>query len=169
MLPDHDLDDLLTEMVSRVNSLTDQVNELQRLEHAMAQNHGWIDGAWQKDPLSLGYSDIVARVVVEQNLSAGFNLLNDSAVPAGEIWVLTNISVLYIGTVANVQCTVLLNINGSYYQIWDFVPPASNRVGDRQGFWILHPGDYLAIEILNATAGDDLGLRGIGFRVDIDQ
>jgi hypothetical protein len=39
MLPDRDLDDLLAEMVSRINSLADQVNELQRME----QGEGLVD------------------------------------------------------------------------------------------------------------------------------
>jgi hypothetical protein len=59
---------------------------------ALVGGHGYISGAWQKNPLSFGYSGQVAQQVANNDAPAGDNQLNGTAVPAGEIWVITFMS-----------------------------------------------------------------------------
>lgn len=168
-MPVLDLDDLFGELVGRIETLTSRVDDLERLEHAMAQNHGWIGGAWQKDPLRLGYSGQILRVWSNTALSAGNVDVDDSAVPTGELWVITNFSASYTGTVTNVSLRFTIKSGASRYTIYHQGGLSSALYVDRQGLWILKAGDILSVRVLNATLNDDLNAEAIGYRVDIDQ
>lgn len=130
--------------------------------------NGWINAAWQKQPLIFGYSGDILRLASNTNLAAGTNQVNDSAVPAGEIWVVTSLSMAYVGTVPT---SIRLSIVAATvaYRLFQQNAPVSDMAYDRQGYWIMQEGDNLRCTVLGATAGDDLFFWVNGFRLDIDQ
>jgi len=133
-----------------------------------ARAHAYIGGAWQKNPLMFGYSDSILGSTGSTNLSAGTNIFYSGSVPAGEIWVITNLAMYYGGTVTNVVISLLLNRSSTGYTLWQQRSITSNQNYDRQGYWIMKQADRIQFQIANATAGDDAFMYWAGFRMDID-
>jgi len=129
--------------------------------------HGYVNGAWQKNPIPFGYSSAVGEKINNTNLPAGDSYINSSTVPDGKIWILTNISYDYIGTTATLVSLVVYR-NSVYINMFATYSPVSNHYYDRQGWWVLIPGERLRLYVFGATAGDKLYLDTIGFAVDIN-
>jgi hypothetical protein len=130
---------------------------------------GYISGAWQKNPLAFGLSAAVYRTWSSTTLAAGDNTLNDSAVPAGEVWVITNMAARYVGTFATVHLRLVIVNGGVGYVQFEIDPPHNDHIEGQQGWWVLFPGDNLRLFITGATLNDDAFAYATGFRVDIDQ
>lgn len=168
MLPDRDLDDLLGDMISRIEGLARRVSDLEKLEDAMAQNHGWIAGAWQKDPLRLGYSGDKTETVT-QKATAGTNILVGTAVPAGEIWIVQSVSA-FNGTSATTRVALYASINGNdvaLAQAGAGVAALINTIWT--GSIVLSEGDTVRAALAGCTLNDDIYLNYHAVRVDIDQ
>ncbi len=133
------------------------------------QSKGWIASAWQKNPLLFGYSGQILIADTNTSLAAGNNTIDSSAVPAGEIWVITNCAIAYSGTVAGVTMSAQLLDAATGYTLYGVLAVTSGLFVDRQGWWVLIPGNKLRLSITGATLNDDGFLRATGFRVDIDQ
>lgn len=145
-----------------------QINDLRVRTNDMGNNHAWINGSWQKQPLLLGYSSILRSRTSNTNLSAGANTLTLGPVPSGELWVLTSIGIQYGGTVAGVTMYVTLSdgtnlwsensiTSGKYYNF-----PGPGPV-------ILEPGESISLHIYGATATDDARFHISGWIVETDQ
>jgi len=130
--------------------------------------HGWIDGAWQKSPLPFGYSGQAKVSWGSTDLPAGASNLDSSPVPAGEVWVITQLSMVYYGTAPS-RILMRVVISGDPYTIWQESSPASAVYYDHQGWWVLAEGDKCRLYVEGATAGDDVYGYALGFRVDVDQ
>ena len=133
----------------------------------MTQNHGWVNGGWKKDPIQFGFSGVATQAFSNTNLSAGNNSIDGSAVPAGEIWIITNVVLIYFGTVTRIFARS--KIGGSYFTIFAEETPVTGKRYDRSGWWVFDSGDCINMATEGATVGDDIYLEMIGFRVDIDQ
>ena len=133
------------------------------------KSFGWVNGAWQKNPLMFGYSGTAKNEVNDTALAAGNNNLDGAAVPAGEIWVITNVAFRYNGTVTGVTLTANAQMDGTAYQIFGQNPPVSNVWYDRQTYVVLNEGDYIWLSITGATLNDDAHLRMFGFKVEVAQ
>jgi len=131
-------------------------------------SHGWVGGAWQKNPLLLGYSGIVKCVWDNLTLAAGDNTIDGPIVPAGEIWVITAVIAQYVGAVAT-ELIMRVNSSGSGIAVLDVAPPTTLINYNNTGTWILAPGDFLQGFVRAAALNDDFRGRGLGYRVDIDQ
>lgn len=135
---------------------------------ADALNKGYVASAWQKDPIRFGYSDALKYTISNSNLAAGASTTDGSLVPTGEFWVITNLSINTISvTITRVDCRLV--IDGTTLTIFNIVPPTTNVLNDRQGWWVIGPGDKASVRVYTATAGDDVYLYATGFKVDIDQ
>lgn len=129
---------------------------------------GLVGGAQQADPIRFGYSAAIYRTQSNTNIPSATYDLDDSAVPAGEIWVITNIAIGYTGTAPTyIQASIVNSSTG--YLLYRLTPPVSQVFYDRQGWFVLGPGDNLRVGCVGGTVGDDLFIRASGFRVDIDQ
>lgn len=133
------------------------------------QSVGWINGAWQKNPLRFGYSDTVEHRITA-TMVAGTNNLN-ATVPAGEIWVINNTGCRYDGSAAAAAATIAIIRGGNEYRLWQMAVGSlkSSEFYGRTGEWIAKPGDTLRLIINLATAGDSAQFHAVGYRVDIDQ
>jgi hypothetical protein len=162
------MSDILEEMQRQIDELARQMDELRTQEYNMAQNHGWIGGAWQKDPLADGYSGKKNQIVSNTNAAAGDNVLTSDTVPAGEIWNLQSIRaynannapsaiVLYMSDgSADYYLNFTLSIGANVSLIWT-------------GKFTMAPGEVLKAYFGGCTAGDDIHLIYSAVRVDIDQ
>lgn len=130
--------------------------------------HGYYSGAFRKSPIAFGASGVVRVNVSNTALVAGSNTLESGAVPAGELWVITNLVISYVGTVTNVALYMSFYSGASNVDIFAQIPPVSNVRYDRQGWWVMQPTETLRLRIFGATLNDDAFLVLTGFRVDID-
>jgi len=130
--------------------------------------HGWIGGAWQKNPLQMGYSGQIAERVVEANGTGGSVALNGSAVPAGEIWVVTNIAARDVNTNPAAMLFQFV-VGGGGMGVAAQAAPGANVSKGFQGTWILKAGDNVRVTMTGTALNDDLYLWFTGWRVDIDQ
>ncbi|MDP2324162.1 MAG: hypothetical protein Q8N51_09045, partial [Gammaproteobacteria bacterium] len=124
--------------------------------------HGWDGAAWRKLPLLFGYSDTLALEASNLALAAGTNTLDASACPAGYIWVVTSILIMYVGTVPAGIFTDLIS-GANTLALYRQFSPVSGAGYDRQGFWVLKAGDYLRCVVTGATLNDDLYLHASGY------
>ena len=156
--------DLLTELQAKLETA-----DLELVSKILSNGpHGWISGVWQRNPLSFGFSGQVERLWTDTNLSAGANTVDDSAVPAGEIWIITQLSIMYDGTAPD-DIQFAIRTVAQQIELFEVKDPVPSIFYDRQGWWILVQGDKLRLSCSGATAGNDLLGRAMGFRVDIDQ
>jgi len=130
--------------------------------------HGWIDGAWQKNPLLLGYSGPIGDQINENNAAAGFDALLASAVPAGEIWVVTSVSGRDV-TTAITKIIIYFTRGTDSFFVAGVQSPAKDQFLTWSGQIVLIPGDELKVGFWGTVAGDDIEMTYSGYRVDIDQ
>ena len=130
--------------------------------------YGYVNSGWHKNPILYGYSNNVLLNAYSTNLPAGDSYLNLTAVAAGYINVITNISWQYIGTVPTSGAVVIFQ-GANSFGLYKVLSPASGVHYDRQGWWVLKEADYIALFIKGATAGDDAYIWATGFSVKIDE
>jgi len=130
--------------------------------------HGWIGGAWRKQPMLFGYSGQAQVSWGSDNLETGINDVRSTPVPAGKVWVVTNLTMIYRGTPPS-RLVMRAYMSGGSWVIWEVSSPGANYFYDHQGWWVLAEGDKLEIHIEGATAGDRAYGYGLGFAVSINQ
>ena len=137
-------------------------------QNVQARPYGWISGAWQKQAMPFGFSDRVAEVVTDINTGAGADSVQTTPVPAGEYHVITHLEMYALS--ATCDNLIAYQYAGAVTPpIFGQVNPVSSQIYDRQGWWVLKPGDYIKVYGFTLTAGDDLQVGLSGFRVDVDQ
>lgn len=130
--------------------------------------HGWIGGAWQRNPLLLGYSARHTELWNETSVGAGYTEAASTAVPAGEIHTVKFISFYQAGGAS--RDTYLYAHNGSNY-----IEMSVNKPLAPYGLIVLHTnfemmeGDTLRIQCVALANTKVLYGRLWGTRVDIDQ
>jgi len=92
---------------------------------------------------------------VNTNLAAGQNDIDIPTVPANEAWVLTNFTVYYAGTVAGVTLQLLISSTTLNDVLAVITGITSGVFYDRQGYWLLFPGEIARLRVTGATLGDD--------------
>lgn len=169
-----DRDFIRGNILDEVEALKERLAILERAavtgEAMKSENYGLIAGGWYKDPIRLGFSDVIRDSVQNTSLTGGAENLEGNAVPAGEIWVLTHISFMYNGTLpTDIRIIMVAGGSGDTMIQYPSSALASNRYQGETGYWILEEGDYIRMRMLNATASDAAYLNAWGFKVDIDQ
>jgi hypothetical protein len=131
-----------------------------------AYSYGRVNAAWHKDPIRFGYSDTVGETVQNLDLPAGTSVLDGTAVAYGYVHVITQASILYLGTSpANIDIRV--KVGGVSIIVFRQKSPVSNQMYDRQGYWVLEEGDYVQAVVDGATLNDNFYLWYSGFKIDI--
>lgn len=155
----------------QIRKLQMQINDLRTRMGSMSNSYGWIGSAWHKNPLLMGYSGVVRDQQSDTNLDAGTNTLDSDTVPAGEVWVLTNISYRYVGTVTN--CSLYVTIydgsTATYLSSKAAGTVASALFYNVEGPIVLAAGEKIRLTVFTATATDDCTLHISGYKFDIDQ
>lgn len=156
--------DLLTELEAKLETADlELVSKIQSVGP-----HGWIGSALQKQPMLLGYSDVIRNATNDTNLSAGIVSHASGAVPAGEIWIVTNIAYSYEGTIPGKIRVSILSSTVRYVIAMDRQLETAVFVS-HQGYWVMDEGEQIDLRMYDATAGDNIYLDLIAIRVDVDQ
>lgn len=155
------------ELIKQINDLRRRIADLERLENTMARSYGYFGGAWVKNPLQMGYLGPVNLITNNTSLAAGANNLDLTTVPANRVYVITNITVMYTGTVSGVRLLVnKVDAGAVQYALFDVQSITSQLYYDRQGMWVLNAGEFLRLAITGATLNDDAYIRGNGWYFD---
>ncbi len=133
----------------------------------IVQSIGYVNGAWQKQPMGLGYSASVSKQIIQAVVGAGFEHIDGDAVPVGEIWIIEAVGGLYIGTVPT--WFILSMWNGSvYFNLKEEMPPVSTRWITVQSPLTLKAGDSMRAIWTGGTAADSAYLQYWGRKVFIN-
>lgn len=116
---------------------------------------GWIDGAWQRSPIPFGASNSLGGYFSETSLPAGSSWVNDSAVSAGQIQIVTTHTFQAISA-SITRVRIEAYINGASYAVWAINNPVSGDYYQKTLSLTLFPGDYLRLRIEGATLNDDV-------------
>lgn len=133
-----------------------------------ARNYGWIDAAFHKDPLRFGYSGDQTEQVFVPNATAGTNVLEGSAVPAGEFWIVQVIASTNASS-AHGRDQIYVRVNGQATFLLDEADKGINDWTTWTGAVVLSAGDKVGCQQTLCILNDDLYLRYHAVRVDIDQ
>lgn len=129
--------------------------------------HGHVGGAWQKQPLQFGYSGAVGERVTDSSADAGDNTLQTTAVPAGEVHIVTTIHTVNVDT--DVAYILISRVgNSTTYNMKRQASPGIGISVDMLGTIVLAPGDYIKASFGSCTAGDTIRLMTTGYKFDID-
>lgn len=130
---------------------------------------GLYGGTMQRAPIPFGSSGAKFDVVTVGAVPAGTSNQDGGVVPAGEYWVITNISIIVATAIPAGQLDVIILSGGTNYTLWRISAPAAGVVYDRQGYWILDSGANVRYQIIGAPGGGAFKGSAVGFRVDTDQ
>lgn len=154
-------------ILNEIQDLKNRIAHLERLEHTIANNYGWISSKWQKDPIRFGYSSHKGEEF-SPTASAGLNTIDGATVPAGEIW---NVEAAHAFNNTSVCTRILIQciVNSvSIVLAYAATVPASTTVYFL-GRVTLSPGDKMRFLFDGCTAGDALRAAYTATRIDIDQ
>lgn len=126
----------------------------------------WDGTQWRKQPLLFGYSDVYDERISNINVPAGTVTQTFSAVPAGEVWVVT----LFTAFPSQGNTTrVLMKMEGTSTHNLHVVPtpPGSTSVYVPVTPIILAATYYLEIVWENAALNDDFRASAMGYKMSI--
>ncbi len=90
------------------------------------------------------------------NLPAGQSNVSCAPVPAGEMYEVEAVGVIYTGTVTGVALRAqIVDSAGVVYTLGRIRPPVSGEVYPFLGRWTMNPGDFVTLLVTGATLNDD--------------
>lgn len=129
---------------------------------------GWgFDGTlWRKLNLLWGYNDQLFEKKVNLAALLGDNILYHTAVPAGEVWVVTGASAVDANTATRIQLG--MSGGGTFSIIWDYGTPAP-------GVWVATPAENIVLkagalmwtDFLVCAVGDDIYSSIWGYKMKV--
>lgn len=158
------LNNLLTELEAKLETA-----DLELVSKILSiGSHGWVGGAWQRNPLQFGFSAVDGENF--SNVATGTAGVghNGTPVPAGEIWILQT---AYLTNSLRAQVGHLEpSIGGAYNMIVDGTTAGAWRGLIWTGRLIMEEGDLVRAYFRSGhQSGDSLVCQYSYVRVDIDQ
>ena len=129
---------------------------------------GWVSGAWQKNPVLLGFSARVLAQFQATSSNTGDTSAFSTAVPSGEIHHLSFVSLFHNDPVAR-TVVVYAKPNGGGAEIGVFVDVPQWAVRVISTPFVLGSGDRIEILAQGLTDTSIIYGRYWGSRIDIDQ
>ena len=127
---------------------------------------GWDGSQWRKLGILFGYHSTLAQNILNSSAAAGTNVLETAAVSSGEIWVVEAIGVMDVHHAPS-GIIFCVRRGGEDYPFHDTTTTAASTWLCWTGRITLGPGDIVKIYILGCTAGDELKLRVLGYKVSL--
>lgn len=109
--------------------------------------------------------DVIVDKKVTTNASAGWNVLDHTAVPSGKLWVVTNI-VATNESSAIARITLRLMRNSTVANINILLLPAIYDACTYQGYMVLEEEDKISTGFSVCVAGDTLRSHVLAFQMD---
>jgi len=127
---------------------------------------GWDGTQWRKLGLLFGYRATVGENVSNLDAGEGENCLTSTPVPQGEVWVIQDIAGVNVNTSCARIAMYVCRSNREY--------PLLDQTSCSVYIWViwtgnivLSEGDCLKIRFFGCTAGDDIHLRYLGYKVSL--
>lgn len=140
---------------------------LPTVEAVESRVHGYINSAWQNNPIIWGISDTLNERVDDSSTPAGTHQIYTTTVPEGEIHRFTYISYYLASTTIN-NIVLIFWTNGTSL-------PFYSTTTLLNGIWVsqvadisLKEDDKISLYCQNCTAGDAMSLVVLGYKMDID-
>lgn len=134
----------------------------------MTVSMGMIEGSYHSNPIIFGASGQKIDNVTNNSIPAGTSNQPGATVPSGEVWVLTNISILTSAAIAAGYINVSIAGTGGSANLFRQNNPAASILYSIQGYWVLFPGAYINYLIVGGVAAAIFVGSATGFRMDID-
>ena len=113
------------------------------------------------------YRGQVLELVANLLAAAGWNDLAIAAVPAGEVWCITNI-MAYDQNNAPTQLRFDILSGGVQYHLARWGATALDIGQNLQGQWYLGEGDQISATFAGCVLNDDLYLHAVGYRMTLE-
>lgn len=113
------------------------------------------------------YSDILRQEIEDLNLSTGLNSIDGPTVPAGEIWIITNLTLYYSGTTPNLIYARIDDTSDLYYLAKVETPSNNFYYPFNINHVAMVEGDHMELVINDATLNDNARLRYQGYIMQI--
>jgi len=126
----------------------------------------WDGSVWRKQPLLFGFSELAGEILAAGSLAAGTNVLAGAAGAAGEIAIVRQVAVRYVGTPPTSLQVLSVGTPGTPPVLAEY-SVVSNTWYCARCFLVLEEGDYLTAVTAGATAGDALYFRYSGYKMSI--
>lgn len=110
-----------------------------------------------------GFEGIAEEALSETNLPAGSSVLTGTTVPTGEIHVITQMMLLYVGAAPTRMYTDSPGLAGTIVT-WNIESPTPSRSYTQSVNIYLQAGDAMRAYIVGATAGDAFYFRYAGYK-----
>jgi len=136
-------------------------------EHFHRGLWGFDGNVWRKLQLLFGFGGVVEGSVSNTSLDAGANTLPGDTVPSGEIWIIENIAVTYVGTPPTSFRVAAIGLAGGI-TLFTESSVVSGVYTSWGGRVTLQAGDHLAAIVAGATDGDALYFHYAGYRMEIE-
>ena len=127
---------------------------------------GWNGTAWVKNGVAFAYSDVYGETESIPVTGAGNNKMTFSVVPAGEMWVITNISASST-TNEPTACYLDAAIDGAIRVLVRGPYPTAGLTTDWRGQIYLKEGDYVRVTFTGCVAGKWVGAWATGYKVKV--
>ena len=127
---------------------------------------GWDGSQWRKLPIVWGYSDRYAEYLSTNDATAGNNYLTGTLVPVGEVWVVTNLLLLNVGS-ATVATQGELYDGTTGFIVHRVSAPASGAIIEWQGQVYLKAGDRMRATFYSCSLGDNLRATFLGYKMKV--
>ena len=112
-----------------------------------------------------GFESIVEEAKANENLAAGTNTLDGTAVGTGKVWKITQASIVYVGTVPTKLYISVPGLAGGVFILYQASPVSTTRYV-WSGEIYLQVGDYVRGSVEGATLHDDLYFRYAGVQMN---
>ncbi len=156
--------DLLTELALKLKT-----TDLELVSKALSVgSHGWFDGAWRRNPISLGYSGRVRELFVGTSTGAGSTDALSTPVPAGEIHIV-NFCSGYHSEASLRDITYYLNDGVSSYPFAFFSEAIQWEIKLSDTMFILEAGDFLKLRCWSLADTKTFTGSYWGYRIDLDK
>jgi hypothetical protein len=130
--------------------------------------HGFVSDEWQKLPMLWGYSGSLIKRYGNTDIALASPYVASDPVPSGEVWVITNVTTIYVGT-APTRIFAQLISGADTPNLWEDSPIVAGTIYNHNCNLILGEADYLQLAVNGATAHDAVYLDMVGYIMDVDK
>lgn len=137
------------------------------LSGCRGHSFGFIDSAWHKNPMMLGYSDRIGENIIITNAGENPTVANSPFVPIGEIWVIQSFLAKHDD---GANRNVILYMRNPMSGVFAGQDPAliPNKSLNSATPFILRENDNLRAQGWGMAVGSKLTISYWGIRIDID-
>lgn len=123
-------------------------------------------GNWHPLQMIWGYTTHYLEALADNSAAAGDNTLTGSTVPAGEIWVVTNVDAANADT--NITAlNIQIILAATEHHIAGRLTPSKKEGVNVQGFWPMPPGAHVEAFFEGCVLNDDIHFHVIGYKMSI--